>query len=225
MAEYVGVICFLFVRSKAYPNKFLAYVIDNSDVVTWIKYIRPNIREVQYFVRNLNRFETERNFAVFPWYISHGNNEFFDYLPRFHIDPIRQYAYYDGYSYIDVLTMFQWHLTDRIRTRPTVLPTDPAERVQTITQFVEKRIARHIPTSVGQLRQLFWLGTGVNSRKPVLTVIHQQQLKGPILLNLPSVKADGQDTISVHNRAMRCVIFTLPAKAKDMNFAFGLRRM
>lgn len=138
LAEYLSLLCFLIRKSSFYKSKIAAYACDNQNVATWIKYRKPKNRVAQYFTRIPNRFETEKDCAAFPRYISSNRNEFCDKLSRLEEDSACGYGASLGYQFQEVITMSKWFLTDRLRTRSLVLPTDPPGRAHRIMQFVEK---------------------------------------------------------------------------------------
>ena len=82
LSEFLGLLCFLVVRSDAYRDKLVAYAGDNQNVVHWIKYRRPKNKIAQFFCRILNRIEVDFSFLVFPFYISTSHNEVCDKLSR-----------------------------------------------------------------------------------------------------------------------------------------------
>ena len=82
-------------------------------------------RVAQYFTRILNRFETENDCTVFPCYVSSGNNILCDKLSRLDDELASAYGVEQGYEFVEVVTMFRWFLSDRLRNGSLVLPTDP----------------------------------------------------------------------------------------------------
>ena len=150
LAEYLSILCLFIVKAPDYRNKILAYAGDNKNVVGWIKYRKPKNRVAQYFTRILNRIETEFTCVVFPCYISSGNNVFCDELSRMTPEQSLKHGCDAGYSFVDVLTTFQWYLSERLTSLSLVLPTDPPGRVMRIMQFVENRRVRSIPKHVEQ---------------------------------------------------------------------------
>ena len=141
----------------SYRGKLLAYIGDNSYVVSWIKHREPKNRVAQYLVRILNRLETEYNFTICACFISPNNNKMCDGLSRFVFeDPAKQFENW-GLSFIDVLPAFKWFLAEILNNLSLILPTDFPDRVRVIMQFFEKRMVRPIPECVkSQTQFVFW---------------------------------------------------------------------
>ena len=160
LADYLSILCFLITRPFRYKHKILAYAGDNQNVVTWIKYRKPKNRAAQYFTRILNRFGTENNCTVFPFYVSSGSNILCDTLSRLDDELARAHGADQGYEFVAAAATFWWFLSDGLRNRSLVLPTDPPDRVSRIMQFVEKRLVRSIPAAVKEQTRMLFLGGG-----------------------------------------------------------------
>ena len=148
VSEFLSLVCFLCDRGAAYLGKILAYVGDNTNVVTWVKYRRPGNRVAQFLVRCLNRLEIEFEFQIFPCYISSQNNKLCDEMSRREFDDPKLLLEEFGLAYVDVMPTFVWFLKERLMDLSLVLPVDKPQRVQNIMQLVEKRIVRQIPRGV-----------------------------------------------------------------------------
>ena len=148
LAEFMSILCLVIARTSSYKRKILDYAGDNQNVVGWVKFRRPKNRVAQYITRILNRLESEHDCVLFPCYISSGSNTFCGDLSRLSPDEGRSHGVMDGFAFVDIIDIFQWFLTERIRTLSLILPSGNSDRVNRIMQFVEKRRVRYIPSAV-----------------------------------------------------------------------------
>ena len=114
--------------------------------------------------------------------------------------------------------MFKWFLTDRLRMRSLVLPTDPPDRVQRIMQFVEKRIIRSIPQPVKGSCRTVLVGLGSTGWKQVTRSILEAGFAKPCVIPWPS----GRNNSTVENseclKPVDCLVFTSPSNNSDLRF-------
>ena len=70
IAEFLGFLCFLCQRAKHYAGRLVAYVVDNSNVISWIKFRKPRNRVAQFSLGGLTgwRRDSDLSFphATFP---------------------------------------------------------------------------------------------------------------------------------------------------------------
>ena len=160
IAEFLSFLCFLCLMAKHYTGRLVAYVGDNANVISWIKFRKPGNRVSQFFTRWLNRLETEYKFVIFPCFISSKNNYWCGEISRtIFTDPGKEFQKFN-LKYMDVMDTFKWFVTQRLHNLSLVLPTDEPERVQGIMQFVEKRISRSIPVGLCSQKSFHFLGQG-----------------------------------------------------------------
>lgn len=126
-------------------NKIPAYAGRNSDVVTWANYRRPRSRIAQYLRRFQNITETETPIDVPPLYISFGCSKFREDSSRFPIELSTQKVIDAGYPVAAIFPTFQRYVSERLRNRPLISPSDTSLRVQLIMEFVEIRLVRFLP--------------------------------------------------------------------------------
>ena len=160
LSDFIGFLGFLIVRSDRYRRKIIAYAGDNQNVAQRIKHRRPKNRISQYLRLILNRFEVEHDFTVLPCYTNSPHNEMFDQLSRPGASEAVEHATASGLELIGVVAASQWFLAERLRLRSQILPTDPSDRVENITQFFEKRITREIPKSIKPGARVSFFGRG-----------------------------------------------------------------
>ena len=228
LSEFISFLCFLCERGPHYKGKILAYVGDNTNVVTWIKFRKPGNRVAQFFARCLNRLEIEFNFTIFPCYISSQNNKLCDELSRrIFSDPAREFLEF-GLDYIAVVDTFVWFLRGRLRDFSLILPSDLPDRVRYIMQFVEKRMVREIPKGVSDRLCVWFLGGGANWWIQVRTTMETMGIRTQCC-PWPSEKFTQNDYPPCHHgcEENNILIFTIPSQSVDIEYArervLGLR--
>ena len=118
--------------------------------------------------------------------------------------------------------MSKWFLSERLRIRSLVLPTDPPDRVQRIMQFVEKRIIRSIPQRVKADCSIIFLGYGPTRWREAITASVTQGFNEPLVVPWPSESPGGSPGGIFSNSRVGCIVFSAPENVKDAGFVAKL---
>ena len=167
--EFLSSIAFLIIRAADLDACVICYAGDNQNLVTWIRERRPGNRVAKYFVRILNRLESENNFTVSPMYITTLRNKLQGELCRLDNDDAAKHGAALGLTFVDVGPTVRGYFNRRMGDFALVLPTDNDERVRTIMQYVEKRIVRHLPMQIPNRAKICAFGVGANRWDTVTT--------------------------------------------------------
>ena len=214
LAEFMSILCLVIARTSSYKRKILDYSGDNQNVVGWVKFRRPKNRVAQYITRILNRLESEHDCVLFPCYISSGSNTFCGDLSRLSPDEGRSHGVMDGFAFVDIIDIFQWFLTERIRTLSLILPSGNSDRVNRIMQFVEKRRVRYIPSAVKNSCKVVFLGVGTNSWLPAVKDMGPREFREPSMIDWVQLTDDTH--LDPRFTDANCVVLSLPSDPADV---------
>ena len=219
ITEYMSLICFLTAQEPVLKGRFICYVGDNQNVITWIKHKRPGNRVAKYFTRILSRMENEWGFVLAPMYISSSNNVLQDELSRLDSREAILHGEGKGFEYVDVSRVTHHYFVRRLSEFSIILPTDSDDRVRSIMQYVEKRIVRHIPPNIISRLHVTYCGLGSNHWSGITNNPRLSGLKGRVMPWPSECSALGQSPgLPTRNPGWNVFVGSIPHNAHDLAF-------
>ncbi len=139
-------------RAKAWNDRIIIYVGDNTNVIGWLNTRTSNNRYARFLLRVLVRMEAHYGFQTLAVYIRTANNVFADDLTRLPFEQARSLLATRGLEEIDLSPAWREHISHGWVHGVLSWLGDDGEARRVASQLKEKRVHRAVPRPLAATR-------------------------------------------------------------------------